>query len=269
MGLCLYLALQERLTGGLIDLVILDDVVMSVDADHRRELCRVLNKHFPGRQFLITTHDRTWASQLRSEGIVSSRDSVEFYNWHLETGPQVSYEVDIWKRIAADMEKRDVPAAAARLRRGSEDYFRTVCDRLRAPVVFKLSGQWELGELMQGAMSQYQTLLKKAKTAANSWNDKDGVAMFAELSSTAANIQSRTQIEQWAVNANVHYNNWAQFSPSDFQPVLEAFQDLFLLFECSQCSSLLSVTTIGPEMQGVKCSCGKVSWNLVEKKKPQ
>lgn len=267
MGLCIFLALAERLASGIIDVVILDDVVMSVDADHRRELCRILTNHFPNRQFLITTHDRTWASQLRSEGVVDSRGSVEFYNWHLATGPQVSYEVDMWQRIEADLQKHDVPSAAARLRRGSEDFFRTVCDHLRASVTFKLSSQWELGDFLQAALSQYQALLKKAKVAANSWNDKDQVEVFAELSSTAASIFKRTQVEQWAVNANVHYNNWANFAPNDFQPVLEAFQDLYLLFKCSQCETLLGVTMIGPAFQSVKCSCGKVSWNLVEKGK--
>ena len=59
MGLCLYLALSERLTGGFIDITILDDVVMSVDADHRRELCHLIASAFPQRQFLITTHDKT------------------------------------------------------------------------------------------------------------------------------------------------------------------------------------------------------------------
>lgn len=153
MGLCLYLALTERLDGGKVDLVILDDVVMSVDADHRRELCRILNKQFPHRQFLITTHDRTWASQLRSEGVVNSRGSIEFYNWHLATGPQVNYEVDMWQRIEADLQKQDVPSAAARLRRGSEDFFRMVCDRLRAPVPYRQNGQWELGDFLPGAMN--------------------------------------------------------------------------------------------------------------------
>lgn len=62
MGLCLYLALAERLNGGLINLFILDDVVMSVDSDHRRELCHLLATSFPDMQFLITTHDRTWTN---------------------------------------------------------------------------------------------------------------------------------------------------------------------------------------------------------------
>lgn len=114
-------------------------------------------------------------------------------------------------------------------------------------------------------MNQYQILLKKAKVAANSWNDKDGIEGFAELSTTVATVFERTQAEQWAVNANVHYNNWANFTPSDFQPVLEAFQDLYLLFKCNRCETLLSVTTNGPVVQSVKCSCAKVTWNLIEK----
>ena len=46
MGVCLFLALSEKLTRGVIDLIILDDVVMSVDWHHRRELCRVLAENF-------------------------------------------------------------------------------------------------------------------------------------------------------------------------------------------------------------------------------
>ena len=42
LRVCLYLALAERLTGGMIDLVMLDDVVMSVDAEHRRQVCHLM-----------------------------------------------------------------------------------------------------------------------------------------------------------------------------------------------------------------------------------
>lgn len=44
MGICLWLALSEKLTQGVIDLLILDDVVMSVDIDHRRQICDLLKK---------------------------------------------------------------------------------------------------------------------------------------------------------------------------------------------------------------------------------
>ena len=55
MGVCLFLALSEHLNTGLIDLVILDDVVMSVDSGHRRSFCGVLVNNFSDKQFVQHT----------------------------------------------------------------------------------------------------------------------------------------------------------------------------------------------------------------------
>jgi len=267
MGLCLFLALSERLIKGLIDLVILDDVVMSVDADHRREVCRLLGSHFPGRQFLITTHDKTWANQLKSEGIVDSRGTVGFYNWHVDTGPQVDYAVDMWERIEEDLQRNDVPSAAARLRRGSEQFFGMLCDALQAQVPYKLNAQWELGDFLPAAMGQYNNLLKQAKKAAQSWGDRECFEMLIECDSTRGQICERSGVEQWAVNANVHYNNWANFSQNDFQPVVDAFQDLYNLFVCNKCGGMLHLAMSGATPVSIRCNCGKVDWNLTEKVK--
>jgi recombinational DNA repair ATPase RecF len=265
MGICLYLALAERLTGGLIDLVILDDVVMSVDADHRRQVCHLFATSFPHRQFLITTHDRTWASQLKSEGVVGSNGLVEFYNWNIETGPEVQTEVDIWEKIEADLQRNDIPSAAARLRRGSEQFFGMVCDALQASVLYKLNGRLELGDFLLPAMDKYRDLIKKAQRAAKSWDDSESRINLEEKDDIRSQIYKRTFAEQWAVNVNVHYNNWANFSIKDFRPVVEAFQDLYSLFICSNCGGMLSLATTGTLPVSVRCNCGKVNWNLTEK----
>jgi len=76
MGLCLYLALAERLTEGRIALTILDDVIMSIDAGHRRRVCNLFASFFPNKQFLITTHDKTWATQLRSQLLPAKAGSL-------------------------------------------------------------------------------------------------------------------------------------------------------------------------------------------------
>ena len=168
MGICLYLALAERLTQGFIDLIILDDVMMSVDAPHRREICNLLANFFKGRQFFITTHDQTWARQLQSEGVITSKNRIEFSNWTIENGPSMNILGDIWEVIENDLDRNDIPSAAAKLRRGSEEYFSQVCASLQAPVRFKFNGQYELGDLLSGAMSEYKSQLKHAKTAAKS-----------------------------------------------------------------------------------------------------
>jgi hypothetical protein len=266
MGLCLYLALAERLSAGLIELVILDDVVMSVDVDHRRNLCSLLSERFPNRQFLITTHDRTWANQLKSEGVVGIRETLHFRNWSVDSGPEVYYTAGImWERIDTALEEDDVPSAAAQLRRGSEEFFGMVCDALQVPVIYKLSGQCELGDLLLPAMEQYRGLLKRAQKAARSWNNNEDVLRLQEIDSIRSEVYKRTFAEQWAVNPNVHYNSWANFSPQDFRPVVEAFQDLYALFVCSNCGGMLRLATVDRKAASVRCNCGKVNWNLVEK----
>jgi len=72
---------------------------MSVDANHRRQVCRLLTTEFPDRQFLITTHDKTWANQLRSEGLVAASSRIEFFNWSIETGPHINLETERWELI--------------------------------------------------------------------------------------------------------------------------------------------------------------------------
>ena len=135
MGLCLYLTLAERLNRGLIDLVVLDDVVMSVDVEHRRQLCILLAQFFPDRQFLITTHDRTWANQLKSTGVVNLRETIELRNWSVESSREVYYVADImWDRIEVALKEVNIASAAAQLRRGSEQFLGMVCDALQVPV---------------------------------------------------------------------------------------------------------------------------------------
>jgi DNA repair exonuclease SbcCD ATPase subunit len=266
MGLCLYLALAERLTEGMIDLTILDDVVMSIDAGHRRRVCGLLASVFPNKQFLITTHDKTWATQLRSEGIVTSRGSIEFSRWTIDTGPLVSREVDLWEPIEQDLQRDDVPNAAFRLRRGSEHFFEMTCDALHASVQYKSNGRWELGDFLPAAIGQYRSLLRKAKAVSQSWGDQECFERLQELETVAKQIIARSNVEQWAINSNVHYNNWVSFSENDFRPVAEAFRDLHGLFRCSKCGGMLYLACTGPTPVSTRCNCGAVNWNLQKKR---
>ena len=173
----------------------------------------------------------------------------------------------MWNCIDEDLQKSDVSSAAQKLRRGSEGFFGMLCDSLKAPVTYKLTARWELGDFLPAAIGQYRKLLKRAKKVAQSWGDSDEFEMLNELNSTASQIFARCSAEQWAVNASVHYNAWTNFSQKDFQPVIEAFQDLYGLFTCSKCGGMLRVATVGIKPVSVRCSCGKVDWNLTEKGK--
>ena len=87
MGLCLYLALMRHTLGNDFTLAVLDDVLMSVDAGHRREVCSLLKTHFPKTQFILTTHDPVWLQFMRVDELI--KGSIAFGGWSVESGPQV------------------------------------------------------------------------------------------------------------------------------------------------------------------------------------
>lgn len=99
MGFCLFFALNRYLVKDAVEVIILDDVVMSIDSGHRRGVCDLLKSFQSDRQFVITTHDAAWAKQLKSQGIVTRANMIHFANWNIETGPIYEIEKDLWVRI--------------------------------------------------------------------------------------------------------------------------------------------------------------------------
>lgn len=265
MGLCLYLVLAEKVNANLINLIVLDDVIMSIDSGHRRGICRILRDSFPNKQFFICTHDRTWAEQLRHEGIVSSKNVLEFSGWDINMGPKYDENGDIWDQIEEDLEHNNIPSAAHKLRRGMEKFLHDVCDRIKAKVVHKTNYQWTFGELIQPAMKRYSKLLNKAKKAANSWAKLETMEELRKIEDHKKLIYKEAHLEQWAINPNVHFNRWASFSKEDFNPVVKTFKDFTELFKCQNCEGTIKVIPSGHKDEMVICPCKDINWNLVVK----
>jgi len=268
MGLCLYLALAEKLTEGKCMLTVLDDVVMSVDSGHRRKICRLLKTYFPDRQFLITTHDKNWAEELKSEKVVKASNSLEFCRWNIDTGPIISDTTELWELIDFNLKKNDVSTAAFFLRNGCERFFESACDSLGATIRYKSDNRWELGDFLSAALSAFKKYIKLAKTTAESWNNEEHFRAFKELDNLRADIFIRTQCEQWMVNASVHYNKLIQLSVEDFRPIVDAFKDCFSLFRCSRCGGIIYLVEDNRKNPiNIRCACQNVNWNL-QKKSP-
>ena len=266
MGVCLYLALMKRLFGKRFTFALLDDVVMSVDAGHRYQFCKLLKTHFPDTQFVITTHDRLWAEQMKSAGLVSGKTSLSFHSWTIDTGPLVESNVEIWQEIATALGKGKVEAAAAALRHHLEYVARHLADQLGATPQFRADGNYELGELMPSVLKRMKDLCGKAAEAAQSW----GKSIEREVATTRKTALSTSNaainVEQWAVNKAVHYNAWANFGKKDFEPVVTAYKELLACFSCPTCESWLYVTPrANPE--SLRCACNAVSLNLKAREK--
>ena len=66
LGLCIFLALAKREAGNDRPLIF-DDVVVSLDRNHRGMIVDLLKEQFADRQVIIFTHDRDWYAELRHQ----------------------------------------------------------------------------------------------------------------------------------------------------------------------------------------------------------
>lgn len=264
MGVCLYLALVKQLLGTNFRYAVLDDVVMSVDVNHRRQFCELLKAEFPDVQFIITTHDEVWARQMQSAGLVTSKMQARFYGWTVDGGP-IYEQGDIWERIEEDLTKNDVPGAAHNLRRRLEAAAADIAEGIGGRVVYKGDANYDLSDFLDAVKARHSDLLKAAADAAESWNDDAARQKVATLKLQRVAVILEQEGENWIINSLVHNNDWAQTSPNDFRPVLEATRKFLALFMCTNPVCGAWIYTDGRPKGSLRCNCGTYNLNLLKK----
>ena len=267
MGVCLYLALMKHLLGSRFRFAVLDDVVMSVDQDHRKQFCRLLKVQFPDTQFIITTHDKVWAKQMQMEGLVEPKSGVAFYSWSVQTGPVFEQITEVWDQIERDLAKNDVETAASRLRRHLEYIAGEVADQLSAKPPYRGDYSYDLGDLLPAVIGRQGELLKRAAKSANDWKDDEAKARVESMRTARAEILKKCGGEQWVINKAIHYNEWTSFTGAEFRSVVEAFKALLLQFRCPMagCESWLYVMPRKGELEVLRCRCMGINLNLKPK----
>lgn len=264
MGVCLYLALMKQRLGAGFRLAVLDDVVMSVDTNHRRQFCELLKNEFPDVQFIITTHDQVWARQMESAGLITRKQQVRFFGWTVNDGP-LDERKDIWERIDEDLKAEDVNGAAHKLRRHLEASTADIAEAIGGRVSYRGDGNYNLADFLSAVKSKHGDLLKLANNAATSWGNSDLVKQIKALRDERSAAINEHDKENWAINVLVHQNDWASMTPADFAPVLEASKNFLTLFRCSNENCSGWIHAVGHSPETLRCACNSYSLNLRKK----
>lgn len=266
MGLCLYLALMQHLLGTGFSFAVLDDVLMSVDRGHRREVCALLKARFPDTQFIFTTHDDVWLKHMVSEGLIKNKGFVHFKTWSVDVGPAQWTKDSVWEEIDGHVQKNEISVAAGILRRHLEYFAGEAAHRLRGRAEYKGDGNFVFGDLIIGSSSALSDAFKQGKEAANSWNQKDKVAEITTRHEAFKAAEQSAKLDQWQVNASIHWNPWADMQKADFTPVVAAYRAFTDHFSCPSCSGMLSISPAFGPKQDLRCDCGNSNINLNAKK---
>ena len=265
MGLCLYLALMKHTLGDKFTFAVLDDVMMSVDTGHRREVCRLLKTKFPKTQFVLTTHDRVWLQYMKTEGLI--QNGQYFGGWNIETGPRIWDDTDIWTEIQEALDKDDVSRAAALLRRYLEYISAVLADNLRAKVEYRGDASYDLGDLLPSTLSRWKNRLKEGIKSADHWGQDDTKETLKVKFAEAESLIQKSNAEQWAINKSVHFNEWENFVKTEFKEVADSFKAVLDHIRCTyaKCGGYPYLTPRKGASEQLRCSCGAVNINLKNK----
>lgn len=111
VGICVYLALRRfRATrDGLADpkLMVLDDIVLSVDLGHGRRLLDLLRTRFDDHQVLIFTHNGLFADWCVEKLPTYKRKAIA--RWTVDTGPQLGEYRSMMDRIEQQVDAETSP----------------------------------------------------------------------------------------------------------------------------------------------------------------
>lgn len=106
LGLCLYLA-TVRTFNPPGTMLVLDDVLTSIDREHRHRVAELLFEEFADFQLVLTTHDEHWfdilQTKARARGDQGNWLFKRIVRWTVEKGPESAAFESTWSHIEANL----------------------------------------------------------------------------------------------------------------------------------------------------------------------
>lgn len=167
LGICVFLALAQTAAEGKI-VVVLDDVLTSVDAPHADRVMRMLQEELPSfDQIIVTTHYRPWRERFRFRG-ASLVQLIDLGPWSLARGVwpvRTKMKVDELKELLG-VSPLDRQAVASKAGVFLEELLRMICLKYRCKVPLLLEPKHTLGELASAITSRLSKVLRSEATSA-------------------------------------------------------------------------------------------------------
>lgn len=231
LALLFFLAVaKEAAKRGQAKVLVLDDVLQSVDSSIRLGAIGHVLTEFKDWQLLITVHDRLWLEQLRGLFQDRGKPFIEHHilSWAFDTGPQFGARVDPTASIRAQIATGDPDIICTVAGRHLESLCDELSKRLNVTVQRRLDDKYTLRDL---------------------WDPCAKVLRKTSLRPVVDDLQLRQHLRNLV---GAHENAWAGALPlSDANTFAE---DVIRLLEgvlCRRCSDW--ITRKGETME---CKCG-------------
>lgn len=172
LGLCLYLA-TVRIFNNPGSLLVLDDVLTSIDREHRHRVAELLLDDFSDFQIVVTTHDEYWFNLLKSKILARGEQSKwrfkRIARWTLEKGPESAAYEGTWDWIQSNLVEESYRELGGSLRLVLEDFLKRVADKIELKVKYNINGKYVAGDFQLAGIHDALRgqLIKEAGNEAN------------------------------------------------------------------------------------------------------
>lgn len=163
LGICIWLATAARYNPS-GSILVLDDVLTSIDRGHRSRFNLLLNREFNDSQLIITTHDaewfKEWRFRFRTTGI-KGWTYLELGKWDVHFGPTLRPDGEMFTWLTHKVNSDEYRFVGGPLRIVTEDFVKDVAHYLKIEIPFNRNGHVELGGLVQNSGKELRKFLLK------------------------------------------------------------------------------------------------------------
>ncbi len=226
LGIAIFLAYVKQFNGN-AGLLVLDDVMTTIDKSHRQRLAILLAEEFADFQLLLTTYDRLWAEELvttmKAGGLKVK--ALHLLPWDIQTGVTwqelLEHRWDEYYQHAGT----DPLSAVANTGRDFEKFLGIMRQNLQLSIPARPEDRYTIGDLYPSFFAWFE----KRKIQHPTRDFK------AELEALRRELDFYWRYRNWA---GAHYNVWgADLSPAEARDFIALVKKLVELLSCPRCSS--------------------------------
>lgn len=241
-GLAFYLASVQAFNkkNGFI---LMDDVISSFDANHRKRFADLLLEKFADYQIILLTHERQWFEYVRS--IVKGKNwLVNEIRWSEANGTHIDEsDADLRQKIEAKIANNAEDDLGNNIRVYLERLVKHVAFNLKVKVAFQYNDENE-NRMCYEMLSELKGKLSKSS------------AHFAIHDA----LLDRAMNSIFIGNKDSHDGNYKP-SMGDLKAFWKDVQDIENLFLCTGCKKCVSTAYYDAGTKKIKCKCGSIAYS--------
>jgi len=246
VGICIFLALRRFRADreGDAKLLVLDDIIISIDLGHARRLLELLRDRFGDHQLVMLTHNRLFAHWC--VGMIPGLTRLEIRSWSLESGPRLGEHRDAYEALEASLDD----ASPKEISQG----------------MMTLLDEW-LAEARFAYQLSVQAKRDEAYTLTDIWEPfgsalrKMGKKMGSDLGGALAAIERLRDVTRIRNYLSAHENEFAREFPRE--SIVDISRDVLRLVDalyCRTCRTFAEPVPRRSDPSIVHCRCKQIQY---------